>query len=120
MIPILSDVNFQLSPFHTEQDDWFEHYEQELFRLQNEKAEIEEKIDAIRSQILQEMEQRDMEKLNSARYSVSYYPARTVMQFDSKAFKEEHEDLYTSYCSPQKKEASIVVKRKPSESCVQK
>lgn len=93
------------------QDDWFEHYEQELFRLQTEKAEIEERIDAIRSQILQEMEQRDMEKLNSARYSVSYYPARTVMQFDSKAFKEEHEDLYTSYCSPKEKEASIVVKR---------
>lgn len=93
------------------QNDWFERYEQELFRLQTEKAEIEEKIDAIRTQILQEMEQRDMDKLDSEKYSVRYYPAKTVMQFDSKAFKEENEDLYTSYCSPKKKEASIVVKR---------
>lgn len=93
------------------QIDWFERYEQELYRLQTEKAAIEEKIEAVRSQILQEMEQRDMEKLESVKYSVSYYPARTVMQFDSKAFKEEHEDLYTSYCSPKEKEASIVVKR---------
>ena len=93
------------------QIDWFERYEQELYRLQEEKAAIEEKIDAVRSQILQEMEQRDMDKLDSVKYSVSYYPARTVMQFDSKAFKEEHEDLYTSYCSPKEKEASIVVKR---------
>lgn len=93
------------------QIDWFERYEQELYRLQAEKAEIEEKIEAVRSQILQEMELRDMDKLESVKYSVNYYPAKTVMQFDSKAFKEEHEDLYTSYCSPKEKEASIVVKR---------
>lgn len=93
------------------QIDWFERYEQELYRLQTEKAAIEEKIETVRSQILLEMEQRDMEKLESVKYSISYYPPRTVMQFDSKAFKEEHEDLYTSYCSPKEKEASIVVKR---------
>ena len=93
------------------QIDWFERYEQELYRLQAEKAEIEEKIEAVRSQILQEMELRDMDKLESVKYSVNYYPAKTIMQFDSKAFKEEHEDLYTSYCSPKEKEASIVVKR---------
>lgn len=96
-------------------NDWFEDYEQELYRLQLEKAAIEKKINDIRSQILQEMEQRNLDKLNSAKYSVSYYPARTIMQFDSKAFKEEHGDLYLSYCLPKEKEASIIVKRNTEE-----
>ena len=96
-------------------NDWFEDYEQELYRLQLEKAAIEKKINDIRSQILQEMEQRNLDKLNSAKYSVSYCPPRTIMQFDSKAFKEEHGDLYLSYCLPKEKEASIIVKRNTEE-----
>ena len=92
-------------------EDWFDTYEQELYRLQLEKAAIEEKINDVRSRILQEMECRNVDKLDSTKYSVTYYPPRTVMQFDSKAFKEEHEDLYTFYCSPKERDASIVVKR---------
>lgn len=57
------------------------------------------------------MEERHIEKLESARFSVSYFPPRTTMQFDSKAFKEENEQLYAAYCKPKEKEASIVVKR---------
>ena len=93
------------------EDDWFGHYEQELYQLQLEQAAIEAKINDVRSQILHEMERRRLDQLDSARYSISYYPPRTVMQFDSKAFKEQHEALYTSYCSPKQREASIVVKR---------
>ncbi len=95
--------------------DWFENYEQELYRLQLEKEAIEKRIDSIRLQILQEMEQRNLDKLNSSKYSVSYFPPRTIMQFDSKAFKEEHGDLYLSYCLPKEKKASIVVKRNTEE-----
>ena len=95
--------------------DWFENYEQELYRLQLEKEAIEKRIDSIRLRILQEMEQRNLDKLNSSKYSVSYFPPRTIMQFDSKAFKEEHGDLYLSYCLPKEKKASIVVKRNTEE-----
>lgn len=91
-------------------EDWFEVYEDKLYRLQLEKAAIEEKIKDVRSQILQEMELREIDKLNSTTYSVTYFPRRTVMQFDAKAFKEEHEALYTSFCSPKEREASIVVR----------
>ena len=92
-------------------DDWFDTYEQELYRLHLEKDAIDEKINGVRSHILQEMERRNVDKLDSKKYSVTYYPPRTVMQFDRNAFKEEHEDLYTSYCSPKTRDASIVVKR---------
>ena len=92
-------------------ENWFESYEQELYRLQLEKDAIEEKIKDIRSRLLQEMEYQEVDKIVSTKYSVTYYPPRTVMQFDSKAFKEENEELYTAYCSPKEREASIVVRR---------
>lgn len=94
---------------------WFDEYEQKLFKLQSEKNKIEEKINAIRAQILGEMEKRSLDIIDSTKYSIRYYPARTVIQFDSKAFKEEHEELYSSYCSPKEMEASIVVKRNKEE-----
>jgi len=37
------------------------------------------------------------------------------MQFDSKAFRTENEELYSNYCKPKQREASIVVKRKVKE-----
>ena len=94
---------------------WFEEYEKELYKLQLEKSAIEEKISNVRLRILQEMEHRDLKRIDSTKYCVNYYPPHTIMQFDSKAFKEEHEDLYTSYCSPKEKEASIIVKRNKEE-----
>ncbi len=94
---------------------WFDEYEQKLFKLQSEKNKIEVKINAIRAQILGEMEKRSLDKIDSTKYSIRYYPARTVIQFDSKAFKEEHEELYSSYCTPKEMEASIVVKRNKEE-----
>lgn len=97
--------------YHDNLEQWFEEYEQELDELLTKKAEIEENIKAIRSKVLQQMEERNLDTLESNKYSISYYPPRTIMQFDSKTFKEDYEDLYTSYCTPKEKEASIVVKR---------
>ena len=33
------------------------------------------------------------------------------MQFDRKSFKKENEDLYSFYCVPIQKEASIVIRK---------
>ena len=41
----------------------------------------------------------------------SYTTARTTMQFDSKAFREEQSELYNSYCRPKTREATITIKR---------
>lgn len=93
------------------QSDWFDEYEQELARLLDKKSEIEDQINEIRAKILQGMESHGLDKLHSDQFSVSYTPARTVVQFDSKAFRMENEELYSNYCKPRVKEASIVVKR---------
>ena len=97
---------------HIEQNnEWFDEYEQALDKLLLEKANIEEKIKELRSNIQQQMEERHVDKIASTKYSVNYSPARTTMQFNSKAFRQNHEDLYASYCIPKQKEASIVIRR---------
>ena len=99
-----------------EQDnDWFYEFEQKLDNLLHEKANIEEKIKELRFQIQQQMEQRQLDKLESAKYYINYSPAKTTMRFDRKTFKEENEDLYSFYCVPNQKEASIVIRKKLSE-----
>lgn len=90
---------------------WFVEYEQELVRLLDKKNEIEEQINEVRSKILQGMESHSLDKISSEHFSVSYTPAKTIMQFDSRAFRTENEELYFSYCKPKQREASIVVKR---------
>lgn len=99
-----------------EQDnDWFYEFEQKLDNLLHKKANIEEKIKELRFQIQQQMEQRQLDKLESAKYYINYSPAKTTMRFDRKTFKEENEDLYSFYCVPNQKEASIVIRKKLSE-----
>jgi len=96
-------------------EDWFEKYSQELDSLQFQKDILEEKIKSVRLKILQQMEKYHLDMLQSSKHNVTYYPHRTVMQFDSKAFKEENEVLYSKYCTPKEKEASIVIKRNTKE-----
>ena len=92
--------------------DWFNEYELELASLLDKKNEIEEQINEVRNKIMQGMESHGLDKIHSEKFSVSYTPARTIIQFDSKAFRTENEELYSSYCKPKLREASIVVKRK--------
>ena len=95
----------------TQDTSWFNDYESKLDKLLSEKVEIEEKIRKLRSDILSQMEEHQIERIESDKFSVNYYPARTIMQFDSKTFKAENIEAYTSYCVPRQKEASIVVRR---------
>lgn len=92
-------------------NDWFITYERVMINLIEKKKAIEEQIAALRADLINQMEQRGLEKVHSSELTVSYTPARTVMQFDSKAFRSENEALYRQYCKPHKKEASIVVRK---------
>ena len=94
-----------------EQSNWFDEYESELVRLLDQRDEIEEQISLLRQKILKQMEKYGEEIVNSRFFSVNYVPAKTVMQFDSRSFRAENEDLYSSYCRPKQREASIIVKR---------
>ena len=92
--------------------EWFDRFEQELDNLLAEKSRIEEKIEELRLQILQQMEERHLDRHATGKYCVNYNPARTIMQFDRKTFKEKNEELYSSYCIPKQKEASIVIRKR--------
>ena len=91
--------------------NWFDKYDQELARLLDKRNEIDEQINEVRAKILKQMESQGLDKINSEQFSVSYTPAKTVMQFDTRAFREENESLYLNYCKSKQREASIVVKR---------
>ncbi len=93
------------------QTDWFDEYERELVLLIDKKAEIENRISEVRQKLLTQMEHHGVDKVSSKHFTVSYTPAKTVMQFDSKAFRTENKELYSSYCKPKQRDASIVVKR---------
>lgn len=97
------------------ENSWFDEYERELARLLDMKSEIEEQINNIRVKILQGMESHGLETIRSEQFSVNYTPAKTIMQFDNKAFRTENEELYSNYCKPKQREASIVVKRNKKE-----
>ena len=99
----------------TPHNDWFGSLEQELDKLLHEKADIEEKIADLRSRIMQQMTELHLDKYSSSKYSISYSPAKTVLQFDRKTFKAENETLYSSYCIPKQKEASIVIRKNHNE-----
>ena len=90
---------------------WLGEHEAELENLLQAKANIEEQIQALRLQIQQQMEQHGVSNMKSEKYDITYSPAKTTMQFDSKAFKEENEGLYNAYCKPKQREASIVIRK---------
>lgn len=116
VVPIVENNNQPATENNATDNDWFVGYERDLDKLMTEKATIEEKIKEVRSQILRQMEERHLDKYSSEKYSVNYTPARTIMQFDRKTFKEENEELYSSYCVPKQKEASIVIRKSGKDS----
>lgn len=95
----------------TPQDNWFAEYEQELSRLMAQREDIESRIQAIRMKIQQQMEAHQARRFASSGFTISYTPAKTAMYFDSQAFRQEHADLYASYCKPKTRDATIVIKR---------
>lgn len=109
----LSKLGLEVERESSQQSDsnWFDEYERELARLLDKKNEIDEQINEVRAKILEQMESHGLDKIHSEQFSVSYTPTKTVMQFDSRAFRLENEELYTYYCMPKQREASIVVKR---------
>jgi hypothetical protein len=70
-----------------------------LTRLLDFKKDVDDRLEALRKELLQQMEIHGEEKINSERFTVSYTPPKTVMQFDNQLFREENEQLYRNYCT---------------------
>lgn len=92
-------------------DYWFDKYERELAQLLELKKDVDDRIAALRKELLQQMEIQGEEKIVSSKFTISYVPPKTIMQFDGKLFREENQELYASYCKPKQKEASIIVRQ---------
>jgi hypothetical protein len=98
-------------PVLMEEQQWFDGIEQEMMQLIEEKKGIEERLYELRFKIKEQMESHGQEQVKSQHFTISYTPAKTVMQFDSKSFRQDNAELYTKYCIPKQKEASIVVRQ---------
>jgi hypothetical protein len=86
-----------------------------MLRLIKTKDEIEVRINALRLKIKEQMESHGEEQVKSQYFTINYTPAKIVMQFDNKTFRLENAELYSRYCLPKQKEASIVVRKNKIE-----
>ncbi len=102
-------------PAFSEEPHWFNDIEQEMIRLIDAKKKIEERMETLRGKIKEQMELHGEEQVKARYLTISYTPAKTVMQFDSKTFRLENEDLYSHYCIPKQRVASIVVRKNNME-----
>ena len=109
------DLDITEKPIVNEESHWFQEIEQEMLRLIETKNEVEERINALRLKIKEQMESHGEKQVKSQYFTINYTPAKTVMQFDSKTFRTENAELYTHYCLPKQKEASIVVRKNKIE-----
>lgn len=73
---------------------------------------IEEQEKALKKAILEEMEQKNIIKLESDELMITYVAPTDREKFDSKAFRSDHADLYDEYVSMIPVKSSIRIKVK--------
>lgn len=74
--------------------------------------EIKAKEDEFKQAILEEMEAKNIIKIDTEDLMISYVAPSDRETFDSKAFKEEHQDLYDEYVKMTPVKSSIRIKVK--------
>jgi hypothetical protein len=84
----------------------------ELAILENEAKRIKEMQENYKKAILEEMEAKQIIKIETEEVSVSYVAPTDRETFDSKAFKESHQDLYDEYVKMTPVKSSIRIKVK--------
>lgn len=71
---------------------------------------IKEKEDELKTSILKEMEDKNIIKVDTDDLIISYIASSDRESFDSKKFKEEHQDLYDEYVKMTPVKSSIRIK----------
>lgn len=74
--------------------------------------ELKEKEDELKQTILNEMENRNILKLEDNNIAINYIAPSDRETFDSKKFKSEHQDLYDEYVKMTPVKGSIRIKVK--------
>lgn len=74
--------------------------------------DVKEKYDVLKAQILKEMEEQNVVKLDTGKVSITYIAPSDRESFDSKAFKKDMPETYDEYVKIIPVKASIRVKVK--------
>ena len=90
-----------------EKPDWYADIERDYFNWSSAKAVAEQKLNEIKAQLMERMQQENITQIKSDLYTVSFIPAKKSMKFDSAAFKKEHKDIYEQYQKESETAASI-------------
>lgn len=83
-----------------------------LKEIEKEIKYLKEKEELIKQSILEEMENRNILKLDNDNLTINYIAPSDRETFDSKKFKAEHQDLYDEYVRMTPIKSSIRIKVK--------
>lgn len=83
-----------------------------IIEIENQIKYLKEKEELIKQVVLEEMERKNIFKLEDDSLMINYIAPSNREIFDSKKFKKEHQDLYDEYIkiSPVKSSVRIKIK----------
>lgn len=67
-----------------------------IYKLKEERAEIDEQITALEDSVKAELDKQGVSSMKVGEREVKY-TRFFISRFDSKAFKDDHEDMYVAY-----------------------
>ncbi len=83
---------------------------EDLVAIENKIIELKKIQETYKSQLLQEMQKKNIIKLESDLLNITYIEEFDRETFNTKKFKEEHQDLYDEYITMTKVKPSIRIK----------
>ena len=86
--------------------------ENRIATVMNQLAELKEAEKTLKEALLLEMQKRNIKKIDTGKLTITYVDETTKEDFDKKAFREAHKDLYDEYAKivPAKAYVKIGVK----------
>ena len=71
--------------------------ENEIANVMKQLAELKEAEKALKDSLLEEMQKRNIKKIDTPKLTITYVDETTKETFDSKSFRTDHRDLYDEY-----------------------
>ena len=84
----------------------------QIYEFEKAMKELKEQEDELKKEILEEMEAKNIVKIDNGDFLISYVAPTERETFDSKAFKEEHQELYDEYIKFTPVKSSVRIKLK--------
>jgi maltodextrin utilization protein YvdJ len=84
----------------------------ELAEILKVEKQLKERKEEIKNQILIEMERKNIKKIDSDTFSITYKEPTEQERFDSIKFKKEHKNMYDEYIKFVNVKSSLLIKLK--------